>query len=449
VRPDPERRIFLGQPGYGHVTAGASLGFWRATRLPDKQVTYRYREGSLLAANFNQLWCDALNLVDSGRRLDYFAMIHADVEPTPGWLDVLVEEMEERDLDVLGVVVPLKDQRGTTSLALDHPTGDPFRITARLTMHEVYRLPETFTSEDVGRPLLLNTGLWACRWDQEWARCVSFTISDRIAYDTGLGRYVAQCEPEDWRFSRLLHEIGRPGSPTEGRRPLRVGATRRVPVKHRGDQAFHNWAPWGTDEFDKGWTDHSPLDDRPAHGEYELPRDVPGWLTTTEGEALSRLARGRRVLEVGSYLGLSTICLARTAESVVSIDPHDGRGTACPGDTYDAFIGNLRRHGVAERVRAIRGTTRTVDPAEVGGPFDLVFIDGAHDRESVACDIALSLRWLAPGGLLAFHDYRSEADPGVTEAVDNLIGAGGRLLSTHRSVAVVAPPAELLQPQEV
>jgi hypothetical protein len=333
ARPDPAaRRVFLAQPGYGEQTAGSARAFWRATRLPDAQVVRAYREGSLLAANFNALWCDALNVARAGR-LDYFAMIHADVEPADHWLDALIDEMEVRDLDVLGVVVPIKDRHGLTSLALDRPDGDTWRPLARLTMTEVFRLPETFTSDDIGHPLLLNTGLWACRFREEWARQVHFTINDRIVTLPD-GRYTAQCEPEDWFFSRLCHELG-----------LKIGATRKVQLTHRGAAPFSNARAWG-EPFDAAWIDRSPL---PASTDPFVLPDIPGWLHHAEGKALAEMARGKRVLEVGSYCGLSTVCMARTAKHVVSVDPHDGRGTTAPQATWrrssTTWNATLRRHG--------------------------------------------------------------------------------------------------------
>jgi hypothetical protein len=248
-----DHRIFLGMPGYGTLTAGAARAFWRASRLPDGRIDYQYNEGSLLAANFNALWVAALNAVHRGRQIDYFAMQHADVEPEDWWLDALVEELEARDLDMLGVVVPLKDRHGLTSIALDRPDGDTWRPLCRLTMTEVYRLPETFTSEDVGHPILLNTGLWVCRFREEWARKVRFTINDRIAFDRASDSYVSQVEPEDWYFSRLCHELG-----------LRIGATRKVRLAHRGDASYCNTCAWG-DPFDSQYVDSSVL-----------PETIPG-----------------------------------------------------------------------------------------------------------------------------------------------------------------------------
>jgi hypothetical protein len=424
-------RVMLGMPGYGEQTGAAGRGFWRATRLPESRVRYEQNYGSLLAQNFNSLWCSALNEVHHGGHVEYFAMQHADIEPEDWWLDKLIQELEDRDLDVLGVVAPIKDQKGLTSIALAHESGDPWRIKQRWTMSEVFRLPATFTSEDIGHPLLLNTGLWVGRFDMKWATKVHFTINDRIAFDTVQNRYVPQVEPEDWYFSRLCHELG-----------LKLGCTRKVRLTHRGVMAFANNYTWG-DEYDKAWGASSIVPEVDADG-FRFPHDVLGWLTFDEGKALWRFAEGKRVLEIGSYCGRSTICLAQSADTVHSVDPHDGRGTAEPRKTLAELRTNLGRYGV-ENVKAFVGTLeQSIDecqhaPSEL---YDLIFIDGAHDLESVRRDINECRGLLAPDGLLAFHDYRN-IDPGVTQAVDELIAAGGEMLSTHDTLAVVRPPAAI------
>lgn len=192
---------------------------------------------SLLAMNFNSLFCDAVN---SG--CTHFAMVHADVQPAPLWLDTLLAEMEAQDCDVLSVVLPIKHAEGLTSTAIDDPTS-PWEPWYRLSMHEIHALPETFSGRDVGYPdnaLLVNTGCMLVRLGGWVADFPGFTVRDRIVKEDG--KYVAQTEPEDWAFSRWCHAHG-----------LRVLATRLVQAHHWGDeQCFANYTAWGTAQTDPG-----------------------------------------------------------------------------------------------------------------------------------------------------------------------------------------------------
>lgn len=420
------KKAFLATPGYGRQTNAAGRAIWRASADMDS-VWVAGENSSLLAGNFNSLWCEALNIVHRGKRLDYFAMIHDDIWAADGWLDELIAEMEAKDLDMLGVVVPIKDTRGLSSCAL-HREGDNWRVAARLTMREVFRLPETFTSDDLNHKLLLNTGLWVCRFG-EWAKKVHFEINDRIVFDVVANAYRINNESEDWFFSRLCHEQG-----------LKIGATRKIKVVHRGEMDFTNDVPWGSCDFDDTITDHSLVPETDKDG-FRWPHDVIGWLRREEGKALWRLAEGKRVLEIGSYCGCSTICLAQSAASVLSVDPHNGSGTPAPMETFTAFQQNVERYGVSEKVTAHIGTLADDDlPA---GEFDVIFIDGLHDAESVREDIRLALLRLAPGGLLAFHDYEASEHPGIAVAVNELVSAGGSLLLTEKTLAVVRPPAHI------
>lgn len=422
---EPEKKVVcLGMPAYGEITTGAAMGFYRSSRRQNYDLRLLSHNSSLLAQNMNCLWTWALNIAHK-ERVDYFAMMHADIEPREFWLDTLIDELEAKRLDVLGVVAPIKDQRGVTSIAMAKADLDPWRIAGRLTMKEIYRLPETFTSEDIGAPLLLNTGLWVCKFNEDWCRQVHFTVNDRICFDQKKNEYFAQCEPEDWFISRLFHELN-----------LKIGATRKVELGHRGTMSFGNTEPWGNNEFDREYFERSPLDKLgPADW---FPHSVAGWLTEDEGKKLAQLAAGKIVLEIGSFCGRSTICLAQTAKSVGAVDTFDGRGTALQGNTLELFKRNLRRHFVEKKVNILQG--ESADILENLPPvFDLIFIDGSHDINSVRRDIELAEPLLrTPESLLVFHDYQS-ADQGVTDAVDELIASGAELIERYGTLAVVKP----------
>jgi len=425
-----DKRIFLGMPGYGKQTQAAGRALWRACADMNR-VYVSQQVGSLLASNFNQLWCEALNLVNEGKRVDYFAMLHDDIGAEDGWLDSLIAELEAQELDVLQVVVPIKDSRGMTSMAL-HKEGDNWMPHCRLSMRDVFELPETFTSDDLGRKLLLNTGCWVCKFNIEWAKRVHFEINDRIVFNRSCLRYQAQTEPEDWGFSRQLHEVGQ--GPTSHLPPLKIGATRKVKIIHQGEVIVGNDSPWGSQWFDVEATATSPVPGA-------FPYEVTGWLRAEEGKYLAELASGKRVLEIGSYCGLSTICLARTAEHVTAVDYFDGRATPVPQETRSMFDANIARYGLTNV--EVCYPNETLPLAE----YDLAFIDGAHDADSVAADADRAISVLATDGLLVFHDYHKITDPGVTQVVDAIVANGGTLVSVHESLAVVKPPA--LIPLEV
>ena len=61
--------------------------------------------------DMNILFTNALNRAKD-KEIDLFAMLHSDVVPETGWLDLLIDEMEKHDASLISAVVPLKDKRG-------------------------------------------------------------------------------------------------------------------------------------------------------------------------------------------------------------------------------------------------------------------------------------------------------------------------------------------------
>jgi predicted O-methyltransferase YrrM len=118
---------------------------------------------------------------------------------------------------------------------------------------------------------------------------------------------------------------------------------------------------------------------------------------------LVRISGARRVLEIGTLGGYSTIWLARAL-------PEGGRVVTIEAEERNARLAhdNLARAGVAERVEIRVGRGLDVLPTLVGEePFDLVFIDA--DKES------------NPGYL----DWAARLGrPGTVVVLDNVVRAG-------------------------
>jgi predicted O-methyltransferase YrrM len=132
--------------------------------------------------------------------------------------------------------------------------------------------------------------------------------------------------------------------------------------------------------------------------------DIPGWLTDEEGEALYELARACRdgvIVEIGSWKGKSTVCLALGSQAgnsvpVYAIDPHaDYR--------FGDFKTNIERAGIAELVRPIASLSQAAaDGFEE--PIELLFVDGAHEYDLVLEDFEQWVPKVVDGGFVAFHD---------------------------------------------
>ncbi len=130
-------------------------------------------------------------------------------------------------------------------------------------------------------------------------------------------------------------------------------------------------------------------------------RKIEGWLSVAEGVKLAELASGNVVVEIGSYKGRSTMAMASTASVVYSVDTFRGENECGGSDTLDEFRRNTRG---AENVVAIVANHAGGLDMLGSGIADLVFIDGAHDSDSVERDTRTAARLLKPGGIVVYHD---------------------------------------------
>lgn len=156
-------------------------------------------------------------------------------------------------------------------------------------------------------------------------------------------------------------------------------------------------------------------------------KGVAGAITEREEQWLYQAAKtgpGQGVIvEIGSFLGKSTICLAsgsksRSREKVYAIDPHHGSrviGKKFSGPTYKKFLTNLKMARVRNWIVPIRKFSFEASK-NWKRPIRLLFIDGNHTYAAVRRDILDWEPWLVKGGVMALHDALNPAD-GVSRAV--------------------------------
>jgi predicted O-methyltransferase YrrM len=162
---------------------------------------------------------------------------------------------------------------------------------------------------------------------------------------------------------------------------------------------------------------------------------LKGFLADDEAAALADAARQASelgpVLEIGSYCGKSTICIALAmADSdmlLFALDHHRGSEEHQRGeffhdpelyddasdkmDSFREFRLNLDRAGVSERVVPIVATSELA-ARYWGTPLGMVFIDGGHSLDAALADYRCWAGHLLRGGTLAIHDVYPDAAKG-------------------------------------
>ena len=142
-----------------------------------------------------------------------------------------------------------------------------------------------------------------------------------------------------------------------------------------------------------------PIHDLVAHYQHLLTTDQ--LIDTRDHLPLFRSLTGR-ILEIGCNVGNSTTAfLVGESESVTSIDINPACAENFPGCAKWRFI--------AGDSRAL--TTFAQVEAE---QFDVLYIDGAHDFDSVSSDLAMYSKLIRRNGTILVHDVLATDNfPGV------------------------------------
>lgn len=149
---------------------------------------------------------------------------------------------------------------------------------------------------------------------------------------------------------------------------------------------------------------------------------IEGFLHCSELETLNQLAKGREVLEIGAFKGLSAWGMGLSAKRVISVD------TFCANSAgqfqlpqMQTFKDYTRATSMLPNVSAIPASSKDA-ATMLTATFDMIFLDAMHTYEDVRDDIERWLPRIRPGGVFAFHDYGHDHFPGVKQAVDEKFG---------------------------
>jgi len=155
---------------------------------------------------------------------------------------------------------------------------------------------------------------------------------------------------------------------------------------------------------------------------------------------LAGLDRPLRVLEIGSWIGFSTLTWAQALEdlphkgTILCIDPWasywspeevQAGGVMATMDfmsradlSYNLFRHNLGFAPRSIRIDHMRGRSADILPYLADGAFDLIFVEGDHRYSAVAVELRAADRLLADGGLLCGDDLEQQTPAAECAGMD-------------------------------
>jgi len=155
---------------------------------------------------------------------------------------------------------------------------------------------------------------------------------------------------------------------------------------------------------------------------------------------LVELTGARRILEIGTFTGYSTLCMAMAM-------PEAGRIDACDTNAETTRVG--RRYwaaaGVSDRIQLHIGNARETMAAFLqdghAGTYDLIFVDA--DKEDYAAYYEMGLRLLRPGGVVVFDNmlwHGKVVDPEATDEATEAIRAMNAKLHGDSRIGLTVVP---------
>jgi len=137
----------------------------------------------------------------------------------------------------------------------------------------------------------------------------------------------------------------------------------------------------------------------------------------------------KTMIEIGSFVGESTVLFARSFKEVIAIDPFLADYDPADPTSYlfefkNVYETYLERTGDHQNIKTIVSTSNDALDELKGLKYDFVYIDGLHTYEGVKTDITNYLPLVKEGGVIGGHDYTKSMPHlvGVYDAVNEMFG---------------------------
>ena len=155
-----------------------------------------------------------------------------------------------------------------------------------------------------------------------------------------------------------------------------------------------------------------------------MPNNIAGWFPDSNQKTLAKLIKDhdiKTVIEIGSFVGLSTVFFAERCEHVIAIEPFNAlQNCDYLNDEMKKIAENQRAEydkntAGFKNIDTIASTSKQANRLPYFPDADLIYIDGSHKYEDVLEDIQI---WLPKAKIVICGDDYSPWWPGVRQAVD-------------------------------
>lgn len=201
---------------------------------------------------------------------------------------------------------------------------------------------------------------------------------------------------------RLAEEVGRGGRPPD----RRLAAGLRAVAARRADRHTRDWFTRIEAERDRLVASKEPLTKKRGTVESTVGKVARQASVSPEHAwtlwQLTRSSGARRVLEMGTCVGVSGSFLAAAAGD----GPNGGTLRTLEGHEDRAVVARdtFRRLGLTDAEVTVGTFRRTLPGALAAGPFDLVFVDGHHDGDATLEYVDRIRAASRPGTVLVLDD---------------------------------------------
>jgi hypothetical protein len=154
--------------------------------------------------------------------------------------------------------------------------------------------------------------------------------------------------------------------------------------------------------------------------------------------------KGEFVVEIGAYLGTTTVFMAKVLEHtkkrvpILSIDPFERfeSNPLNPQGSYSSYVESIITNHVEDVCLPLGAFSENAAPV-IADNIRVLVIDGGHEYPAISKDLELYVPKVREGGYVFIDDY-GPAYPDIVRAVDEFLAKNPEFVVHARSYFVVA-----------